>query len=45
MVSGFDALGALAQEPTDASDWPLLRQEFRIKPASEYDSKTDDFVN
>lgn len=33
MISGFDALGALAEEPTDASDWPLRRQEFRIKPA------------
>ena len=45
MVSGFDALGALAQEPTDASDWPLRRQEFRINTVSEYDAKTDDFVN
>ena len=45
MVSGFDALGELAQEPTDASDWPLRRQEFRINTASEYDAKTDDFVN
>jgi len=31
LKSGFDALNALAQEPTDGSDWPLRRQEFRLK--------------
>ena len=33
LISGFEVLDALAKEPTDASDWPLRRQEFRLKGA------------
>ena len=45
MTAGFDALGTLAAEPTDASDWPLRRQEFHMKAIEENDSQADDFVN
>lgn len=35
LTDGFDALKALSIEPTDASDWPLRRQEFRLKVQSD----------
>lgn len=33
LISGFEVLDELAKEPTDASDWPLRRQEFHLKGA------------
>ncbi len=45
MVSGFEVLDLLAEVDTDASDWPLRRQEFRLEAVVDVKSTRDDFVN
>ena len=45
LVSGFEVLDLLAEVDTDASDWPLRRQEFRLEAVVDVKSTRDDFVN